>query len=76
MKHLASAKDGRYKMLHKSDDNRNGDMEREKEKVQALWSVAQRLEEEGHGILSHKLSSLSNILKSKMQKIQAKEIVA
>ncbi len=70
-----SAKDGRYKMLFKSDDSRNADMDREKEKLQTLWSVSQRLEEEGHGVLSHKLSSLSNILKSKMQKVQVKEVV-
>lgn len=69
VKYLQSARDGRYKMLHKTDEARNGDMEREKEKLQALLSVAQKLEEDAPGVLSQKLSSLANILKSKMQSI-------
>lgn len=72
VKSLQSARDGRYRMLHKTDEARSGDMEREKEKLQALWSVAQKLQEDApEGILNQKLGSLSNIIKSKMQSLQA-----
>lgn len=58
-------------MLHKSDETRSVETQREKEKLQTLYSVAQRLEEEGgHGTLGLKLSSLSNVIKSKMQTVQ------
>ncbi len=54
-------------MLHKSDEARNVEMQREKEKLQTLWSVTQRLEEEGPEMLGSKLASFSNIIKSRMQ---------
>ena len=75
VKYLTSAKDGRYRMLHKSDEARNVEMQREKEKLQTLWSVAQRLEEEGSEVLGKKLASLSNIIKSRMQTALQEEVI-
>ena len=73
VKHLTAAKDGKYKLLYKSDESRNAEMQRQKEKLQALWSLAQKLETECSGTLHQKLSSLSNILKSKLQSLQLQE---
>ena len=70
VKHLTAAKDGKYRLIQKNDEARTAEMHRQKEKLQAIWSVTQKLETETHGHVKQQLGSLSNILKSKLQNLQ------
>lgn len=63
VKHLTAAKDNKYRLLYKVSESRGAEMERQKEKLQALYSVIQKLNEE----CSHPLLyALSTQLKTRM----------
>ena len=70
VKHLTAAKENKYRLLHKSQDGRFADMQRQKEKLQALLSVVQKLETETTNPL---LASLSSQLMTRLQKTQERD---
>ena len=71
VKHLMAAKENRYHLLHKSIDTRFTDIKHQKEKLQSLWSVVQKLENENSDVL---LSALSIQIVSYLKKIQGCDV--
>ena len=70
VKYLTAAKENKYRFLHKSQDGRFADMQRQKEKLQALLSVVQKLETETTNPL---LASLSSQLMTRLQRTQERD---
>jgi hypothetical protein len=56
VKHLTAAKEKKYRFLHKSDEARLKDLHLQKEKLQSLWCVVQKLEAEIDSPLVQRIS--------------------
>lgn len=65
-----AAKENKYHLLHRSSDARSADIQRQKEKLQSLWSVVQKLESETSDA---SLGVLSIQMMSYLKKIQGSD---
>ena len=78
LKHLQAAKENRYRMLHRTHESRAAEMERQREKLHALYSVVQKIESDMPEMSVAALKSLSMALKSRIASSEthlAKEVV-
>lgn len=78
LKHLQAAKENRYRLLHRTHEARATEMERQREKLHALYSVVQKIESDMPELSTAALKSLSTALKSRLaspQTRQANEVV-
>lgn len=72
VKSLTAAKENKYRMLHKTSETRLTEMQRQKEKLQLLWSVVQKIEKEG--ITQHPLlDSLTAQITTRLKRVQQEE---
>lgn len=72
VKSLTAAKENKYRMLHKTSETRLTEMQRQKEKLQLLWSIVQKIEKEG--ITQHPLlDSLTAQITTRLKRVQQEE---
>ena len=70
VKHLSAVKEKRYRPLCKNHVSRSVEMQRQKEKLLALYSVIERLQNEATPDSTHIITSLSDTMKEQMRKLQ------
>ena len=78
LKHLQAAKENRYRLLHRTHESRVAEMERQREKLHALYSVVQKIESDMPELSTAALKSLTTGLKSRIASSEihpAKELV-
>ena len=77
VKYLNAAKDGKYKMVCKSQESREAEWQRQVEKLRSIQAIVERLEEDYPGSESQ-LKPLSLSLKSKLAqgtKVKTQKVV-
>lgn len=70
VKNLSAVKEKRYQPLCKNRESRNIEIQRQKEKLLALYSVIEKLQKEATADSAHTVTSLSNTIKEQMRKLQ------
>lgn len=63
VKHLGAAKESKYKLLHRNQEARSAELQRQKEKMHTLLSIVQKLEEDFPDA-EHKLKPLAASIKA------------
>ena len=71
LKHLQAAKENRYRLLHRTHESRAAEMERQREKLHALYSVVQKIESDMPDMSTAALKSLTTALKSRIASSEA-----
>ena len=70
VKHLSAVKEKKYRPLCKNHESRNAEMQRQKEKLMALYSVIEKLEKEATSSSAYVITSLSNTVKEQLRTLQ------
>lgn len=73
VKYLTAAKEGKYKLLNKTEESRDTEWQRQMSKLQSLQAIVERLQDDypAHG---GQLRNLSISVKSKLVNVSAQQL--